>query len=242
MGVRPGSRTRNMQRDKVSTPVSSWANFSPLSLSPVLWLDASNTSSITESSGSVSQWNDLSGNGRHATQGNATNQPTTGTVTRNGLNVISFDGTSDFLTTPSVGITTSIYNVFVAFRFGTTSGDRRILCGNNDRGNFDQNNGTYNMYAGAVGLVGKGTSNTSWHYSSCLFLGTALSTLIIDGVIIATGDAGSGSPGSYFIGKVNVGSSYFSGELAEIIIVANNLNTFGRIQIQRYLANKWGIF
>lgn len=68
--------------------------FNPLSLSPALWLDASDTSTIT-SSGSpakVSQWNDKSGNGRNVTQPTGTAQPGTGSTTQNGLNVLTFDG------------------------------------------------------------------------------------------------------------------------------------------------------
>jgi len=41
-----------------------------------LWLDASDSSTITESGGSVSQWDDKSGNGNHITQGNVFLQPT----------------------------------------------------------------------------------------------------------------------------------------------------------------------
>src|SRR5580765_3700198 len=44
--------------------------WTPASVSTDFWFDASNAASITASSGAVSQWNDLSGNGRHATQSN----------------------------------------------------------------------------------------------------------------------------------------------------------------------------
>jgi len=91
---RPGPRDRLPNRDrryaKASSAVSSWLNFTPLSLSPELWLDASNVSTITESGGAVSQWNDLGPNGRHFTQAVAVDQPTTGSATINGLNAISF--------------------------------------------------------------------------------------------------------------------------------------------------------
>ena len=53
-----------------------------------MWYDASDTSTITESSGNVSQWDDKSGNGFHLTQGTGSYQPQTGTHTVNGLNVI----------------------------------------------------------------------------------------------------------------------------------------------------------
>jgi len=51
--------------------------FNPKSISGLkLWLDVANTSSLTFNGSTVSQVNDLSGNGFHATQGTANNQPT----------------------------------------------------------------------------------------------------------------------------------------------------------------------
>lgn len=59
---------------------------------PHVWLDPSNTSSITHSSNNVTQINDLSGNGRHATQANTTYSPITNSHTINSLNVLRFNG------------------------------------------------------------------------------------------------------------------------------------------------------
>lgn len=64
--------------------------FTPLDLSPALWLDASDTSTITASSGLVSQWNDKSSNSRNLTQSTGAYQPTTAANTVNGLNVLTF--------------------------------------------------------------------------------------------------------------------------------------------------------
>ena len=69
--------------------------FSILNLSPALWLDAADLSTITESGGAVSQWDDKSGNGYHAVQATGSEQPVTGTRTLNGRNVLDFDGTND---------------------------------------------------------------------------------------------------------------------------------------------------
>lgn len=55
-----------------------------------LWLDSSDASTFTFSSGSlVSQWNDKSGFGRHFTQATVANQPSR-TGTKNGLPTVSF--------------------------------------------------------------------------------------------------------------------------------------------------------
>ena len=64
----------------------------------VLWLDASDTSSISQSSGSVDSWTDKSTAGGGTVTNSGDNRPTTGTATQNGLNLVTFDGTNDFLT------------------------------------------------------------------------------------------------------------------------------------------------
>jgi hypothetical protein len=59
-----------------------------------LWLDAADASTITESGGSVSQW-DNKGTLENLTQATSADQPTTGVTTLNGLNVLDFSG--DFM-------------------------------------------------------------------------------------------------------------------------------------------------
>jgi hypothetical protein len=76
--------------------------FLPTDLSGLqLWLDADDAASITSSAGLVSQWNDKSGNNRHATQSSSSAKPTTGTRTINSKNAIDFDGATDFIKTSS---------------------------------------------------------------------------------------------------------------------------------------------
>src|SRR5678815_2133398 len=65
------------------------------------WFDASLSSSITESSGAVSQWNDLTAGAHHVAQSVAGSKPTTNATTLNGRNIIDFDGTADHLFTSS---------------------------------------------------------------------------------------------------------------------------------------------
>jgi hypothetical protein len=71
--------------------------FNPKSISGLkLWLDAANTSSLTFNGSTVSQMNDLSGNGFHATQGTANNQPTYQAAGFNGKPTLFLD-TNDYL-------------------------------------------------------------------------------------------------------------------------------------------------
>jgi hypothetical protein len=69
----------------------------PSDTSTVMWFDASDSTSIEESSGSVSQWNDKSGNGRHASQATLANRPTLVANVYNGKAAIRSDGINDTL-------------------------------------------------------------------------------------------------------------------------------------------------
>lgn len=108
--VRSGGSGVVIVRWKLADP------FTPLRLSPALWLDAADTSRITASSGSVSQWNDKSPNGFEFRQSLAANQPTTGTRTVNSLNAIDFDGSTDLLSTASaVQLVSAVDGTYTAF-------------------------------------------------------------------------------------------------------------------------------
>ena len=68
--------------------------FAPNTISGLgLWLDASVTSSLTLNGDTVSEWRDLSGNGRHFAQATAASQPNGVSRTYSGLRVIDFGGT-----------------------------------------------------------------------------------------------------------------------------------------------------
>lgn len=74
------------------------SGWTPLSLSPTLWLDASDAATITSSGGAVSAWANKGSAGGSFDQATAAAKPTTGATTQNGHNVITFDGTDDLLT------------------------------------------------------------------------------------------------------------------------------------------------
>lgn len=71
--------------------------FNPKSISGLkLWLDATDSTTITLNGSSVSEWRDKSGNAFHFSQSTSNNQPSyTGTI--NGKSAIAFDGTNDGL-------------------------------------------------------------------------------------------------------------------------------------------------
>jgi len=104
------------------------APLDPLTLSPFAWFDASDTSSITSSGGNVSQWNDKSGNARHATQATGANQPVTASATMNGLNVLQFNSLGG-MTLPAAfqALPSTSHTVFIVSRETTTGATGRLI-------------------------------------------------------------------------------------------------------------------
>jgi hypothetical protein len=216
------------------------AAFSPLDLSPVLWLDASDTSTITEVGGAVSQWDDKSGNGNNVTQGTAAAQPTTGTVTLNGLNVLDFGG-NDFMETAVADTLAQPFNVFLVVKADAVSFSRYIFdrtsTGSN-RAFLLQSGATNYTFNAGTSLTG-GTPDTNAHMLRVLGDG-ASSFIDVDGTNVASGNAATTSLDLIRLGSAYTGSAFFEGAIAEVI--ATGTLTAGEIaDTEQYLANKWGI-
>ncbi len=107
------------------------AGFSPLSLSPALWLDAGLSPLFQDSAGTVpatadgdpvGYWGDKSGNANHATQATAAARVTLKLAVQNGLPVLRFDGADDRLGTPDLTVTD-----FTAVFVVRQTGDNALL-------------------------------------------------------------------------------------------------------------------
>jgi hypothetical protein len=107
-----------------------------------LWLDAADDTTISIGTG-VSQWDDKSGNARHATQAVGANQPAYITAGKNGLNLVRFDGSNDRLTLPEFLSNPSL-SIYIV-RKVTTAGDRDVFV---DYGNTGEKQLLMGSFAG----------------------------------------------------------------------------------------------
>jgi hypothetical protein len=121
----------------------------PIRTSLLLWLDASDAATITSSGGLVSTWADKSGGGNNANQATGTKQPTTGSTTQNGKNVLAFDGTSDYMVS-NCGVSANALTMFVVAN-KTAAG------------------GAGNTYSRVVSFANSGNANDYGYNSSILF-------------------------------------------------------------------------
>jgi hypothetical protein len=231
-----------------------------------LWLDAADTSTITASSGSVSQWNDKSGNARHVTQATGADQPVTGSATLNGLNVIEFVS-SDRLTRTSTtaigngvtGATTyvvarftdfSVLRAVFAVSTGTGGGQAARFVTNSTTGSKVQLGGRTLDADSFVSQDSTTTLNTTDHY-----LITGVYDIANTDLYIYLGSTLEGTNTSYQTStttsatnslKLAVGSSvaetgFHAGTIAELLVYHGAHTADQRSKVWNYLAAKWGL-
>ena len=212
----------------------------PLQVGATAWFDASDPYTIIETSGSVSEWRDKSGNGYDLTQGTGTAQPTTGTRTLNGLNVLDFDGSSDYLQGAFGGTLSQPNTIFAVFQNDAASPADYIYDGDDgtNRHAFYLSSNKYNLFAG--GNPNGGTIDTDPHISKAVFNGAG-SSLFIDGSSVFTGSVGTQSMDGITVGARYNGANFLDGAIAELIVVDGTLTADEISRVENYLANKWGI-
>lgn len=228
-----------------------------------MWLDASDSDTITLVSGNVSQWDDKSGNNRDFTQGTAGNRPTLQTAGINGLDTIAFDGSNDAL---ARAVESWAYdypiNVFVLFKAGAFTSSYNGLLGfysasdasTAGYGVFIKSNGKSAIYA-------TDTSDGQPNYDGTGALTYSVDTGYIFGATIrndaivsyGNGSADGSSSGTWTLrtnvgsGDVTVGSDprfsrFTDWEIAEIAIVTGGaISVQNRQRMEGYLAWKWGL-
>lgn len=218
--------------------------FTPTSISGCqLWLDASDASSFTFSSGSVvSQWNDKSGNGRHMVQGTVANQPTRD-VTINGLSAVKFTGSPKNMRTASGSTIAQPWMAFVVATDAGTGGAGRLLANRADVNaqvtiGVLSTNGA--VYAGTA-FIGQGSAPSANAAQQITVLANGASSQAWgNGTAGSAGNAGSQSLVIGTIGSSGNDTNYHGGNIAELIIYNSSLSSTDRQAVEAYLKAKWG--
>lgn len=209
--------------------------WTPAQIATLLWLDASDSSTISLGSG-VSQWSDKSGNSRNASQSTASAQPALISNGLNSLTTIRLDGSND-----SLNLASAIATVRFAF----------VICKWTSQGQ------------GAFApIFGGDNSNYDWNGSDFpytdLFSGFT-NTNILNGEKRINGVVTSGNLSRYTnftihcfstLGNVLIGhfasDRYFSGrfsniEYAEIVLLSSVPSNSIIQKLEGYGAHKWGL-
>lgn len=232
-------------------PGKAVAAFSPADLSGLVgWWDASDTGTITQSGGLVSQWDDLSGNGNHLTQGTGSQQPTTGTRTINSLNTLDFQGNDELTCSVTVG---SDNQSFAAVVYLDNANVGRLLSANAGGNDFDRataweldrNNATsWNIYNNWANRYSNSGSMAAAASVIARYVSGGECTIWVNG---ATGSHSANGTAGLAVTQINVGGygggggGYLDGILAEAIYGEEAWDDTEFGLIDTYFSTKWGI-
>ena len=244
LALRPAIRAYAHAPAGVAGPAAAWT---PEELTTELWLDASDASTITESGGAVSQWDDKSGNSANAVQATGADQPTTGVATINSLNVLSFD-VDNMAATIAAGTFSSSIMIhavlkktgaaisFEAFTTRTAAGkpspvdswNNRLYIGNGTANSYLTCHDIKRLTSASIMSIAADATYAYQYVNGTETLNSAHSTTY-------------GDTGAYVnIGTRADGVTTFRGDYGEIVVTAL-LSTADRQKTEGYLAWKWGL-
>jgi hypothetical protein len=227
--------------------------FNPLDIENcVIWLDASDTSTLTLSGTNVTQWNDKSGNSNTAVAGN---NPVYAANTLNRLGTIQLRGSNDYFLV-SNNLTTTTYPslcYFVVLNVSSSQPSgvlRGGILSTDSAGAYGRSlgitGGSYEeeYYSNFVTLTSY--SAGSWAIAVLQFSRTSATTFTLNGVSYTGTPSGTGTNTTGFkIGSYNSNTGYadFNAnfDVAEILVYGNVIREYERQQIEGYLAQKWGL-
>jgi len=217
------------------------------------WYDSSDASTITLSGSNITQWNDKSGNTKHATQSTASFQPTIVSSGLNGKNTILFDGTNDMF---NIANTTTLANNFAIFAvvksnfLNSISGS--AIIGSDDGGvswYVQKNNYRLNVDKTAQasmladGNILSTSENNLWRQTSLVWSGTSSGSLRWNKSGAGSFNRSGFAPTAPIktIGAYMPGDTTFlaKGEIAEILIY--NSSSVDVAAVETYFTTKWGV-
>lgn len=195
---------------------------------------------VVTSGSSITTWTDKAGN-HNLTQGTGTAQPTL--TTRGGQAVASFDG-GDYVQGAfghSHGQPNTIYAVFEAASFPSTSAIFDGDDGANRHQGHLSSTPDFKMYAGAA--ITAGTPSTGTIYGGCYVFDTTSSLGFFNdfttGNAVLSGNAGAQTIDGFTIGASNTGGAAFNGYIWEVIVCTTAHDAATRALVGDYLTARY---
>ncbi len=238
--------------------------WTPAQLTTALWLDAADASTITLNGSTVSQWRDKSSNNRHADQTTAAIQPAYTTAGLNGLNTVSPNGSTTYLTFADKDFARNMNAISYFAIIRRTSGsatDGNIIGWSAGSSIFAR----ANLYIGSGGLRPGGRRLDANPFQSMGLNYTVANTSLVAAIFdyanaqLYCGLNGQTNYTARFNGFQTEGSTsntasvfagigwdgypgnWFGGDIGEIVAFQSVLSLPDRQKLEGYLAWKWGL-
>jgi hypothetical protein len=220
-----------------------------------MWFDAADSTTLTLSSGSLTQWKDKSGNGRNLSAVSGFANATVSASYQNALNVLNFSGNGLYRSPANTGIYPLDVYIVVAVKSLTAHSDV-IGVGSTSSDSF--NSLTFSEY-----------TSRRWHNGSSYFNRTpncvsptdetSTGFLLIqwsiannnfllrrNGALLVQTASYTYTVPADFVFQIgfrlpNLAQANFSGYIGEIVVFDRQLETSQRQTVETYLANKWNL-
>jgi hypothetical protein len=218
------------------------------------WFSTMESGSVILDGTTASQWSDISGNNRHATQATKAKQPTYTPDGLNGKPVLTFDGVDDEIRTGNIFSGATDFSVASVFRRSGTSGTM-LAMGLNDGNNYTYDLSTRVDFANSVRIIHRqpGDARSSPANSvvgdAFVTVSTRGSSVILDtfngvNAVVQSPPAVPSQP-TFAQSALAIGaggsSGFFNGLVSEIVITGSVLSTTDRQQLEGYLAWRRGL-
>jgi hypothetical protein len=212
----------------------------------IFWIDASQASTVNVDGGRVAAITDLSTNAYTVQQLTTANRPAYLTAAKNGLNAMGFTGASNHFLNVTTNAIPNSHTVFSVFRRGT-SGVNSLPLGGTTPYPFlwFSDNVVYQRSSDNFTSHGSST-NTGWFYVTTRRTGTTQMRVRRNGATLSDVTTGTGitNPASdnwSAIGRASAFNYNTTGDIAEVVVYNRALSDEEVLQIENYLATKWGI-
>jgi len=216
----------------------------------VLWLDAEDVSTVTESSSLVSQWDDKSGSSNDLVQSTGTDKPI-----YTSSEYLRFDGVDDELLKSTTAFRYDEYTVFAVIRNETTNTDGNVAylstiggpnpdiwCRARSNGNLSTSTSSdiptifSTTSSGALStdyIVGNYSGSTS-NNQFLRVNGSQTTGSLLDSAIQKAST-------EIALGRQKSGRN-FGGRVYEILVYSDNLSSEEVASIETYLNDKWSVY
>lgn len=239
--------------------MSYYDNTTPTTVSGLrIWLDGSDSSTITSSGSNVSQWTDKSGNGFQFTQASSGSQPTISAsgLARQSLSFVYASGSYQYITNTNATVTNTAYTMFAVGKQNasttTWTGYTYLIKGspaNPAVTTLGARSGYFATFTGDANNFNDTDANSPAQSVQNTFIGAMVvngSTLTpyFNGTAQNTKNGTTSYPITGFrIGDTDNGNlgQNWSGLVGEILIYNGALGTSDRQKIEGFLAWKWNI-
>ncbi len=237
--------------------------FSPLSLSPSLWLDASDAStlwdattggSLVAANGQIAKWEDKSGNAKHAIQSVASQRPLRKVAIKNERDIARFDGVNDGLQITAITLPSYI-TAYVIQQSNFSASNLKFWFEHGPNVNVASGCFFNGMESGAWAVTRDGLyhSGPSSNGADWIGIAWALATFKYNGVgsiyknsvfvssvsHLNTSRVNSNLTSTLNVGCRNLTSLFLSGDIAELLIYPGVHSDTDRALVENYLTAKW---